>query len=171
MPETLGFIGLGHMGAPIAANLLAAGYALRVYNRTASKAAPLVTRGATVVANPADVAASGGIVFTMLADDKAVEDVCLGERTFVEKLGSGGIHVSLSTISPGTARALAKHHANYGVDYIASPVFGRPEAAAAKKLAACISGAGRPRRESSRSTPPSAPRILISEKTQEAPTL
>ena len=142
MPETLGFIGLGRMGEPVAANLLAAGYALRVYNRTASKAAPLSAKGATVVARAADVvAAPGGIVFTMLADDQAVEQVCLAEPSFVAKLGSGGIHVSLSTVSPATARALAKHHAKYGVDYVGSPVFGRPEAAAASKLAVCVSGA------------------------------
>ncbi len=62
MPETLGFIGLGNMGAPIAANLLKAGYGLRVYNRTAAKAAPLVEKGATLAPKPADVAQPGGIV-------------------------------------------------------------------------------------------------------------
>jgi 3-hydroxyisobutyrate dehydrogenase-like beta-hydroxyacid dehydrogenase len=128
------------MGEPIAANLLQAGYALRVYNRTASKAAVLAAKGATVVQNPADVAAPGGIVLTMLADDHAVEEVCLPVGSFVEKLGPGGVHISISTISPATARRLAEHHAKHNVEYVASPVFGRPEAAAAKKLWVCASG-------------------------------
>jgi 3-hydroxyisobutyrate dehydrogenase-like beta-hydroxyacid dehydrogenase len=140
MAETIGFIGLGNMGEPIAENLRRAGYDLRVYNRTRSKAAGLVERGAAPVTNAAEVAQAGGVVFTMLADDRALEDLCLAEPSFVEKLGKGGIHVSLSTISPATARKLAKHHEKYGVTYVASPVFGRPEAAAAAKLFVCVAG-------------------------------
>ncbi len=140
MPETLGFIGLGNMGEPIATNLLAAGYALRVYNRTPSKAAPLVAKGAVVAGSPADVAVPGGVVLTMLSDDKALDEVCLAPGSFVEKLGPGGIHLSISTIAPATARRLAEHHTKHGVAYVASPVFGRPDAAAAKRLWVCISG-------------------------------
>lgn len=140
MSETLGFIGLGNMGTPIAANLLQAGYGLRIYNRTSSKAAPLVAKGATLVPDAAAVAESGGIVLTMLADDRALEDVCLPPQSFVERLGPGGVHISMSTISPATARRLAEHHAKHNVAYVASPVFGRPEAAAAAKLWICISG-------------------------------
>ncbi|HEX4074396.1 MAG TPA: NAD(P)-dependent oxidoreductase [Candidatus Acidoferrales bacterium] len=146
MTETLGFIGLGNMGEPIAANLLAAGHALRIYNRTASKAAPLVAKGATLAKHSAEVVASpGGVVFTMVADDRAIEELCLSPGSFVEKLGPGGIHVSLSTISPATARRLAEHHARHKVEYVASPVFGRPEAAAAKKLWVCTSGHAAPK--------------------------
>ena len=141
MPETLGFIGLGNMGSPIAANLLKAGYALRVYNRTAAKAAPLVEKGATLAPKPAEVAQPGGIVLTMVADDRALEELCLAGGSFVERLGSGGIHISISTIAPATAERLAEHQAKYGVTYVASPVFGRPEAAAAAKLWVCVSGA------------------------------
>jgi 3-hydroxyisobutyrate dehydrogenase-like beta-hydroxyacid dehydrogenase len=140
MPETLGFIGLGNMGAAIAANLLKAGYGLRVYNRTAAKAAPLVEQGATLPSKPAEVAQPGGIVLTMVADDHALEELCLASGSFVERLGSGGIHISMSTIAPATAERLAEHHAKYGVTYLASPVFGRPEAAAAAKLWVCTSG-------------------------------
>jgi len=140
MAETLGFIGLGNMGQPIAANLLNAGYALRVYNRTASKTAALVARGAKAVASAAEVASLGGIVFTMVANDQAIEEICLPAGSFVERLGSGGVHVSLSTIAPATAHRLVKHHAKYGVEYVASPVFGRPQAAAAKQLWVCFSG-------------------------------
>ncbi|HUO33867.1 MAG TPA: NAD(P)-dependent oxidoreductase [Candidatus Acidoferrum sp.] len=140
MAETIGFIGLGKMGEPIAANLQKAGFPLKLYNRTPAKAEALAAGGATVAAQPRDVAQAGGIVFTMLADDRAVESMCLERDSFVERLGKGGVHVSLSTISPSTARRLAEHHAKLGVAYVASPVFGRPEAAAAKLLWVCTSG-------------------------------
>ncbi|HKQ85496.1 MAG TPA: NAD(P)-dependent oxidoreductase [Candidatus Acidoferrales bacterium] len=140
MPENIGFIGLGGMGEPMAANLLAAGHKLKVYNRTASKAAPLKNKGATVVASAADVATPGGIVFTMLADDRALDEVCSAQPSFVEKLGKGGLHVSLSTIAPATSKRLAQEHRKFGVDYVAAPVFGRPEAAAAARLWICASG-------------------------------
>lgn len=140
MAETLGFIGLGNMGEPIAANLMAAGHALRVYNRTPSKAATLVAKGATLAKTPADVATPSGVVFTMVSDDRALDELCLPSGSFVEKLGPGGSHVSLSTIAPATARRLAEHHAKHKVEYVAAPVFGRPEAAAAKKLWVCASG-------------------------------
>jgi 3-hydroxyisobutyrate dehydrogenase-like beta-hydroxyacid dehydrogenase len=140
VPETIGFIGLGNMGEPIAANLLRAGYALRVYNRTKSKAVPLVQQGAIQVDQPAKVAERAGIVASMLSDDRVLEEICLGEASFVAALGQGGLHVSMSTISPATARKLAQHHQKYGVQYVASPVFGRPEAAAAAKLFVCTSG-------------------------------
>lgn len=140
MAETLGFIGLGSMGEPIAQNLLRSGYSLRVYNRTASKAAALVEKGATLVASAAETATPGGIVLTMLAEDSAVEEVCLARPSFVERLGPGGVHASLSTISPATARRLAEHHKTHGVDYVAAPVFGRPEAAAAARLFCLAAG-------------------------------
>jgi 3-hydroxyisobutyrate dehydrogenase-like beta-hydroxyacid dehydrogenase len=140
MPETLGFIGLGNMGEPIARNLIAAGYGLRVYNRTPAKAAAPAAKGATVVTDPADVASAGGVVVTMLADDRAVEAVSLPAGSFVEKLGRGGLHISLSTIAPATSRRLTEHHTKFGVDYLSCPVFGRPQAAARKKLRVCMSG-------------------------------
>jgi 3-hydroxyisobutyrate dehydrogenase-like beta-hydroxyacid dehydrogenase len=146
MPETLGFIGLGNMGEPIAANLMQAGHPLRVYNRTASKAAALIANGAVAASTAADVAQTGGIVLTMLSDDHAVEEVCFPAGSFVERLGAGGIHISLSTISPAAARRLADHHRKFQVEYVAAPVFGRPDAAAARRLWICISGAAEAKR-------------------------
>ncbi len=140
MPENIGFIGLGAMGEPMAANLLAAGHKLTVYNRTASKAAPLKNKGAIVAATPAEAATPGGIVFTMLSDDRALDALCSAQPSFVERLGKGGLHVSLSTIAPFTSTRLAAEHRKHGVDYVASPVFGRPEAAATAKLWICASG-------------------------------
>jgi 3-hydroxyisobutyrate dehydrogenase-like beta-hydroxyacid dehydrogenase len=135
-----GFIGLGSMGLPMATNLVAAGIKLRVHNRTASKAAPLVAKGATVVANVGDVAVAGGVVMTMLADDAAVESVVSGPAGIAARLGEGGVHLSMSTIAPATARRLSALHAEHGSVYIASPVFGRPDNAAARQLVVCTSG-------------------------------
>jgi 3-hydroxyisobutyrate dehydrogenase-like beta-hydroxyacid dehydrogenase len=140
MSEAVGLIGVGNMGLPIARNLLRAGFEVRVYNRTASKAQALVDEGAKLALQPSEVAARGGVVLTMVSDDRALEELCRTAPSFVERLGPGGIHVSLSTISPHTSRTLAEHHAKHGVSYIAAPVFGRPDAAAAKKLWVCVSG-------------------------------
>ncbi len=140
MAETVGFIGLGNMGEGMARCLLAAGYGLNVYNRTAEKADPLVEAGATRADTPGDVSAPGGVVMTMLADDRALEQVVLGDSGLLDRLGDGGIHVSLSTVSPLTAQRLAEAHSEHGSVYLAAPVFGRPDAAAAGKLWVVTSG-------------------------------
>jgi 3-hydroxyisobutyrate dehydrogenase-like beta-hydroxyacid dehydrogenase len=136
----IGFIGLGSMGLPMATNLLAAGHKLRVYNRTAAKADSVVKRGAELTSNAAAVASSGGVVITMLADDAAVESVVAGVDSIAQRLAPGGIHISMSTIAPATSRKLAEYHAESGSIYVAAPVFGRPEAAHAKRLWICTSG-------------------------------
>jgi 3-hydroxyisobutyrate dehydrogenase-like beta-hydroxyacid dehydrogenase len=140
MSDTLGFVGLGQMGQGIAANLLRAGFGLRVYNRTPGKAAALVQHGAIEVPSPGETVSAGGIVFSMLTNDQAVEDVMDGPQGLLEALGTGGIHVSMSTIAPETARRLAKRHAERGQIYLASPVFGKPDAAASAKLWIAVSG-------------------------------
>jgi len=140
MNETIGFIGLGGMGSAMAVNLLKAGFGLRVYNRTPEKARPLVGLGAAQADSPAGMAETGGIVVTMLTNDQAVEEVAFGENGFGDALGEGGIHVSMSTISPETSRRLAERHAAWGTHYVAAPVFGKPDAAAAQKLWIATSG-------------------------------
>ena len=136
----IGFIGLGAMGLPIASNLLTSGHKLRVFNRTESKAEPLVKGGAELMPNPAAVASPGGVVLTMLSDDAALEGVVLGADSIAHRLAPGGIHISMSTVSPATAGTLARYHTENGSIYIAAPVFGRPEAAAAKWLWICTAG-------------------------------
>jgi 3-hydroxyisobutyrate dehydrogenase-like beta-hydroxyacid dehydrogenase len=133
MSETIGFIGLGKLGLPIANNLLAAGYNLRVYNRTASKAQPLVEQGAELVTRPADVVTNGGVVASIVWDDAAVEDIIRSED-FLERLGPGGIHLSMSTVPPESARRIAALHAEHGSVYVEAPIFGRPEAAGSRNL-------------------------------------
>ncbi len=138
--QSIGFIGLGNMGFPIARNLLASGYKVRVFNRTKAKALPLTENGAELVDSQEDVIEAGGIVFSILSDDDAVRSVTVQNPEFLRRLGPGGVHVSMSTISPETARYLAKEHANQGVSYLGSPVSGRPDRAAAGKLFILLAG-------------------------------
>ena len=137
MTNSLGFIGLGKLGLPIAENLIAGGYSLRVFNRTPEKAAGLAALGASAVGTALETALPGGMVVSVLSDDRAVLEVAGDE--FCEALGSG-VHISMSTVSPVTSRVLAERHARFGGRFVAAPVFGRPEAAAAKKLWICTSG-------------------------------
>lgn len=129
----VGFIGLGSMGAPMAGNLLAAGHTLTVYNRTPERAKELVAQGARLVASPARAATGAEALVTMLADDQAVTATVFDGRV-IHALGRGAVHVSMSTISPALSRRLADAHTAAGQAYVAAPVFGRPDAAAAKRL-------------------------------------
>lgn len=140
MTETIGFIGLGSMGWPMANNLLAAGFDLRIYNRTPGKAVDLIASGGCAVATPVEAVVPGGIVVTMVANDAALEAVTLGVEGIASGLGSGGVHLSMSTVSPQLARRLADVHREHGSHYVAAPVLGRPAAAAAGKLFILLSG-------------------------------
>lgn len=136
----VGFIGLGNMGAGMAARLLHAGHELTVYNRSADKAKPLVEKGARKAASVAD-ACKGDVVITMLADDSAVEGVAFGDGGILNTLGKGAIHISASTISVALADKLTAEHAKRGQRLVSAPVFGRPEAAASAKLFIVAAGA------------------------------
>ncbi len=118
----VGFIGLGSMGLPIARHVLQAGHTVVVYNRTRSRADALKPLRPTVADSPAAAARSAEVLVTMLADDAALEDVMLG---------SSG---ALPALARGAIRALAERHRAAGQEYVAAPVFGRPEAAEAKQL-------------------------------------
>ncbi|HEY1858628.1 NAD(P)-dependent oxidoreductase [Acidocella sp.] len=135
----IGFLGLGQMGSGIAANLLKAGHELSVYNRSTSKTEALVAQGATLAKTPAE-ACQGDVVFTMLADDAAAEAAVFGENGILGALKKGAIHVSCSTISVKLSEKLTEAHAKAGQRYVAAPVFGRPDAAAAGKLFIAAAG-------------------------------
>jgi 3-hydroxyisobutyrate dehydrogenase-like beta-hydroxyacid dehydrogenase len=128
--DAVGFIGLGRMGRPMAANLVAAGFTVRVWNRTKGKAPP----GAVECRSPREVAEECAIVATMVADDAALERVTFREDGLLAGLRRGGIHVSMSTISVALSRRLREAHRTAGQGYVAAPVFGRPEAAQKKQL-------------------------------------
>lgn len=136
----IGFIGLGRMGRGMAANLVDAGYTVNVYNRSAAKADALVRQGATLARTVAE-ACGGDIVITMLADDAAVEEVVFGEQGIIAWLPPGAIHISSSTISVELSKRLTAAHDAAGQQYVAAPVFGRPEAAAAARLFVIAAGA------------------------------
>ena len=140
MKPEIGFIGLGAMGFPIAANLAAAGFPLTVWNRTASKAEPLEASGARIATSAQEAASARAVVITMVADDAALESLVLGDAAIARHLAPGGIHLSMSTVAPATIRKLAQVHREAGSILLAAPVFGRPEAAAAKWLWVCLSG-------------------------------
>jgi len=136
----LGFIGLGNLGTPIAENLIDKGHSLIVYNRTAAKAQPLADKGATVAGSVKELAAASDIVFTIVSDDAALNDITLNADGIAANLKQGGIHVSMSTILPATSTQLAGIHQQHGNHYVAAPVLGRPEAARARKANFLLSG-------------------------------
>ena len=132
-------LGLGHMGLALANRLLDAGHTLHVYNRTAEKARPLAERGARVAERPCDAVTRGGIAITMVSDDAALDGLPLGPDGLADALGDG-VHLSMSTVGPATARMLAAEHAKRGGAYVSAPVFGRPDVAAQGKLWGVVSG-------------------------------
>lgn len=136
----IGFIGLGNMGAAMAANLLKAGHEVSAYNRSPDKVTALAAQGARPAASVAD-ACRGDVVITMLANDDAVQAVTFGDDGILASLPEGAIHVSSSTVSTALAERLADAHATAGQGFVAAPVFGRPEAAAAAKLFVVTAGA------------------------------
>lgn len=129
---SLSFIGLGAMGLPMARNLVEAGFDVRVWNRTPAKTREVP--GARAAPTPAAAADGAEFAVSMLADDAAVEAAALGPDGILSGLGKGAIHVGASTVSVALSRRLADAHAARGVGYVAAPVFGRPDAAAAKQL-------------------------------------
>lgn len=135
----VGFIGLGQMGAGMAASLLKAGHAVTVYNRTRSKTDDLV-KGGAVSASCIAEACGGDAVITMLANDGAVESVVYGDRGLLASLRKGTVHISSSTISVALSERLTADHGAAGQRFIAAPVFGRPDVAAAGELAVVAAG-------------------------------
>lgn len=140
MSLAIAYLGLGYMGAAMSKRLLAAGHSLTVWNRDLSKCDPLVALGATAAKTAREAVAAADVVFTMVADDRAINDITLGETGFLSAMKPGSVHVSMSTILPTTARSLAQEHRQAGVAYLAAPVFGRPVAAEAGQLWICCAG-------------------------------
>lgn len=135
----VGFIGLGQMGSAMAGNLVKAGHEVTVYNRSRDKAEALAGGGARVATTVAE-ACGGEAVFTMLAHDDALSAVVHGEGGVLASLGKDAVHISASTISVAMSERLTREHAAVGQRFVAAPVFGRPEAAAAAKLFVAAAG-------------------------------
>jgi len=134
-----GLIGLGGMGTGLAKSLLRAGHRVTVFNRTRSRAEALQANGAIVGATVAETCRSG-IVLTMVADDSALESQVFGDGGILASLPRGGVHISCSTISVALSDRLTAAHSGAGQEFVSCPVFGRPEAAEAGRLAVVAAG-------------------------------
>jgi 3-hydroxyisobutyrate dehydrogenase-like beta-hydroxyacid dehydrogenase len=137
----IGFLGLGKMGAPMAMHLLAAGHELRVWNRTEGKTEPLLREGAIAAATPAEAELGVDAVFTMLFDDAANEEVIFGANGLMDAMSPGVLHISSSTISVALSERLTAEHATRGHEFVAAPVFGRPNVAEEGRLWTVAAGA------------------------------
>ena len=135
----IGFIGLGQMGAALAGHLMRAGHEVTVWNRSPKAVQALAAEGAIAAKMPAETM-QGDVLFSMLASDEAIRDVGL-DATLLDKAAKGLVHVNMATISPGFAEALAAAHESRGLDYIAAPVFARPDAAAKGQAVIIVAGA------------------------------
>jgi 3-hydroxyisobutyrate dehydrogenase-like beta-hydroxyacid dehydrogenase len=129
----LGFIGLGNMGAGMAANLVRGGHDLSVFNRSLGRSGSLTAFGAHEARTIAE-ACRGAAVITMLADDDAAGAIAFADEGLIATLPKGAIHISMSSISVAFSKRLAQAHTGAGQRYIAAPVFGRPDMAASGKL-------------------------------------
>jgi len=138
----IAFIGLGTMGAPMAARLLDAGHDLAVHNRTRSREAPLVARGAQAAADPAAAAAGAEVVITMVSDTPDVEAVVFGPRGAAAGMAAGTVLVDMSTIAPAATRAFAERLASRGASWLDAPVSGGSEGAERGTLSIMVGGDG-----------------------------
>ena len=139
MTSKIAFLGTGIMGAPMAANLIKAGYAVAVWNRTAEKTRPLAGLGATGAESPAEAAKGAAVVFTMLSDGAAVGEV-LFERGVADALEAGALVIDTSSIEPGRARDHAARLKDAGIGHLDAPVSGGPSGAEQAALAIMVGG-------------------------------
>ena len=133
----VGFLGLGAMGRAMALNLLRAGHQVRAWNRSPGAAEALAAEGATAVREPRE--AFAGTVVSMLADDTALRESLL-DQDVLAGAPPGTVHVNMATISVAFGERLAEEHRRHGVAYVAAPVFGRPDMAAAGKVSIVAAG-------------------------------
>lgn len=130
----IGFLGTGSMGTPMALRLIAAGNELRVWNRSEGRTEPLLREGAIAAGTPAEAELGADAVVTMLFDDAAHEDVLFGSNGLMDALEPGSLHISCSTISTALSERLTAEHVRRGIDFVAAPVFGRPNVAQEGRL-------------------------------------
>ena len=140
MADTVGFIGLGIMGKPMAKNLIEAGHELVVFNRTQSKAEELAGDGATVAGSPREVAERSDVIITMLPDSPQVEEVLVGENGVLEGIKEGALVVDTSTISPVVTEELAAKVKEKGASMLDAPVSGGDVGAIEGTLSIMVGG-------------------------------
>jgi 3-hydroxyisobutyrate dehydrogenase-like beta-hydroxyacid dehydrogenase len=135
--KRIGVVGLGHMGHAFAANLVADGHQVLVYDRDPKRTAEI--SGARAVTQLADLA-DCDVVLTSLPDDDALSAVALGPAGLAAILAPGAVHISTSTVSPPVSRRVAEEHASHGQDYVVAPVLGNPDFARERKLFVLAAG-------------------------------
>ncbi|MCA9989534.1 MAG: NAD(P)-dependent oxidoreductase [Anaerolineales bacterium] len=140
MAEQIGFIGLGIMGRGMVRNLLRAGFAVRVWNRTAAKMTEFVPAGATTATSPADLARQCDIIIICVSDTPDVQAVILGEHGVLAGAPAGALVIDMSTISPQVTRQLAAALAAKGVHMLDAPISGGSEGAARGTLSIMVGG-------------------------------
>lgn len=138
--ERVGFVGLGIMGAPMAANLLKAGFSLTVWNRTPSRMEPLLALGASAADSPAAVAAASEVTLSCVTNSPDVEAIALGPRGIAEGAAPGSVYIDCSTIAPETARRVAAELSQRGIAMLDAPVSGGDVGAKAGTLAIMAGG-------------------------------
>ena len=138
--ERIGFVGLGVMGAPMAANLVRAGATVTVHDRDRGAVDALASEGAEVAVSPRAVAEAGDVVITMLPDSPDVEEVVLGEGGVAEGMGEGMLLIDMSTVAPATARAVHAALAERGAEAVDAPVSGGEAAAKSGELTIMAGG-------------------------------
>ena len=136
----VGFIGLGRMGSAMVRRLCAAGHDVAVYNRTPEKAKALAEAGAKVVGSMAEAARYGDAVFTMLADDAALEEVAQQSGGLLQSLPAGRVHICAGTHGVHVVRRIDAVHAKAGQVMVASPMLGRPEAVTSGQAGVVVGG-------------------------------
>ena len=129
MKTRVGFIGLGHMGLPMAQNVLKKGFSLTVYNRSKEKAAPILEKGSGWASSPAELAGQCDILVTMVSNDAALTEIVEGPQGIFQALKKPAIHISMSSLSPDIVTDMEKKHQEQGIAFLAAPVSGRPERA------------------------------------------
>jgi 3-hydroxyisobutyrate dehydrogenase-like beta-hydroxyacid dehydrogenase len=140
MSQHVAFLGLGRMGAGMAARLLQSGFQVTVYNRTHARAEALVRAGGLAAETPRDAVKDADVVASMLADDEALLGLALGETGFVDAMRPDTVHVSMSTVSPAATRSLRARHEAGGTWLVAATVLGRPDRAASGELRIVAAG-------------------------------
>ena len=142
MAETIGFIGLGIMGKPMAKNLIKAGHSLVIYNRTQSKTEELVSMGADLKNSPKEVSANASIIITIVSDSPEVESVILGKNGIIEGIKEDSVVIDMSSISPITTLKIAKELDQRGVSLFDAPVSGGEVGAMEGTLSIMVGGDG-----------------------------
>jgi 2-hydroxy-3-oxopropionate reductase len=140
MTDTIGFIGLGIMGKPMARNVLKAGYPLVVHNRSRAAVNELAAEGARPAANPREVAAQADVIITMLPDSPDVEAVVLGTDGVLSGARAGSVLIDMSTIAPSVTREISAACAKVGVTTLDAPVSGSDQGAIAGTLSIMVGG-------------------------------